>query len=213
MLAPPGWAKFSPCFAGEYKWVVPYTKWFLVGNAKLKLELSTEMTLDRAADIIPKRLIDRRKDLGPATIAALKAHEERAHTFLHSDVHIGNWYQTGAGRMGLCDWQCAGRGHWARDVAYTLSAGLSIEDRRAWERDLFAGYLEHLQDISGQKFDFDDSWAIYRQQMFHGLMNWTPTLCPTGHLPAMQNDETSLAMIERMRAAIDDLDSLGSVEF
>lgn len=201
----------DPRFTGEYKWVVPYTKWFLGGNAKLNVELSTERTLDRAADIIPPRLLARRAEIWPAAIAALKPHDERPHTFLHSDVHIGNWYQTGAGRMGLCDWQCAGRGHWARDVSYVLSTALSIEDRRAWEHDLLADYVERLQDASNQKFDYDDSWLLYRQQMFHGLMNWTPTLCPTGHLPAMQTDETSLAMIERMCAAIDDLESLDSV--
>ncbi len=198
----------DPRFAGEYKWVVPYTKWFLGGNAKLNVELSTKNTLDRAADIIPPRLLTRRKDVWPAAIAALKAHEERPHTFLHSDVHIGNWYKTNAQRMGLCDWQCAGRGHWARDVSYALSTAFRIEDRRAWERDLLAGYLERLEEVSGQKFAFDDSWTLYRQQVLHGLMNWTPTLCPTGHLPAMQTDETSLAMIERMCAAIDDLESL-----
>ena len=42
-------------------------------------------------------------------------------------------------------------------------------------------------------------------------MNWTPTLCPTRHVPAMQPEATSLAMIGRMTAAIDDLDSIGSV--
>ncbi len=198
----------DPRFTGEYKWVVPYTKWFLGGNAKLNVELSTKNTLDRAADVIPSRLIARRKDIWPATIAALKVHDERPHTFLHSDVHIGNWYKTNAGRMGLCDWQCAARGHWARDVSYTLSTALRVEDRRAWERDLLAGYLDQLQSISGQTFGAEDSWTLYRQQVLHGLMNWTPTLCPTGHLPAMQTDETSLAMIERMCTAIDDLDSL-----
>ena len=198
-------------FSAEYKWVVPYTKWFLGGNAKLDVELSTEKTMDRAANIIPSRLLARRKDIWPATIAALKPHDERPHTFLHSDVHIGNWYKTGAGRMGLCDWQCAGRGHWARDVSYALSTALRIEDRRAWERDLLSGYIEQLQEFSGEKFGFEDSWTLYRQQMLHGLMNWTITLCPNGHLPAMQTDETSLALIERMCAAIDDLESLDAV--
>jgi hypothetical protein len=37
---------------------------------------------------------------------------------------------------------------------------------------------------------------------------WTPTLCHSEHLPSMQSDETSLCMIERMTAAIDDLDAV-----
>ena len=49
--------------------------------------------------------------------------------------------------------------------------------------------------------------------MFHALLNWTPTLCPSEKLPAaMQTEEMSLTMIERMTAAIDDLDSIDSFE-
>ena len=76
----------DPRFADEYKWIAPYNKWFLGGNAKLNVELSTHMVFDRAADIIPKRLLQRRKEVWPATLAALRVHEERAHTFLHADV-------------------------------------------------------------------------------------------------------------------------------
>ena len=71
-------------------------------------------------------------------------HQSEPNVFLHSDVHIGNWYQSGLGRMGLCDWQCPSRGHWSRDVAYAISAALTVENRRSWERDLLARYLERL---------------------------------------------------------------------
>ena len=37
-----------------------------------------------------------------ATLAATPIHERAPSVLLHSDVHIGNWYQTDAGRMGLC---------------------------------------------------------------------------------------------------------------
>jgi hypothetical protein len=36
----------------------------------------------------------------------------------------------------LYDWQGIGAGGWALDLSYALSAGLDIEDRRNWERDL-----------------------------------------------------------------------------
>jgi hypothetical protein len=57
---------------------------------------------------------------------------------------------------------------------------------------------------------FDDAWLNYRRQIPHALLMWTPTLCHSDLLPHMQSDETSLAMIERMCAAIDDLDSIGA---
>jgi hypothetical protein len=40
----------------------------------------------------------------PAARRALAMHEREPRTLLHSDVHLGNWYVTGDGRMGLCDW-------------------------------------------------------------------------------------------------------------
>jgi aminoglycoside phosphotransferase (APT) family kinase protein len=65
-------------------------------------------------------------------------------TYLHGDVHPGNWYVTGDGRLGLYDWQLSVRGGPARDLAYALSTHLSIEQRRAWERDLLDRYLVRL---------------------------------------------------------------------
>ena len=201
----------DPRFESDFKWVARFTRWFMGGVTKFQVDESTELTLTQAADYIPDRLLARRDEVWPATMASLRIHDEQAETFLHSDVHIGNWYQTAQGRMGLCDWQCAGRGHWARDLAYALSGALTIEDRRAWETELVRRYIDRFAAVSGHALDFDDAWTYYRQQMFQALLNWTPTLCPSEHVPAtMQTEETSLCMIERMTAAIDDLDALDS---
>jgi hypothetical protein len=195
---------------GSFKWVAPYTKWFTGGVKKFRIDHYNDAALTEAAGVIPAALLKRRDQIWPATVSALKVHQERPSTFLHSDVHVGNWYRTAAGRMGLCDWQCAARGHWSRDVAYVLSAGLQIDDRRAWEKDLVLRYLDRLEQACGRRFEFADSWDLYRQQMLHALLMWTPTLCHSEHLPSMQPEAASLAMIERMTAAIDDLDSIGS---
>ena len=146
----------------------------------------------------------------PAILRAVAVHETRPRSFLHSDVHIGNWYLTDAGRMGLCDWQCPSKGHWSRDVAYALAAALRPDDRRAWERDLLERYLQRLSEATGEAFEFEDSWRLYRQQMLHALWMWTITLCHSPLLPSMQPEETSLAMIERIALAMSDLDSLDS---
>jgi len=202
----------DPRFETDFKWVAQFTRWFMGGVTKLHVDVSTEQALTQAAEYIPDRLLGRRDEIWPATMAALKIHSELPETFIHSDVHIGNWYQTDKGRMGLCDWQCAGRGHWSRDLSYAISGALTIEDRRAWEEDLVRRYLARFEEVSGQAIPFDDAWTYYRQQMFHALLNWTPTLCPSEFLPAlMQTEATSIAMIQRMTAAIDDLDALDSV--
>jgi hypothetical protein len=112
--------------------------------------------------------------------------------------------------MGLCDWQCIAKGHWSRDLAYVITAALQIEDRRSWEESLVRTYADELSSVSGTKVSFDEAFLGYRRQIPHALLMWTPTLCHSDLLPHMQSDETSLAMIERMTTAIDDVDSIGA---
>jgi thiamine kinase-like enzyme len=198
----------DPRFTDAFRQVARYDRWFRGGIAKLRVDYYTDMALREAADRIPDRLLARRDEVWPATLAALDVHEQGPPTFLHSDVHIGNWYRTADGRMGLCDWQCAARGHASRDLAYVLSAALEIEDRRSWERELVRRYHERLESSAERGFDADELWRQYRRQMLHALLMWTPTLCHSEHLPDMQPEAASLCMIERMTAAIDDLESL-----
>ena len=46
----------------------------------------------------------------------------------------------------------------------------------------------------------------YRQSMFYPLSAWTFTIGRAWYQPKMQPDEISLAIIERISSAIDDLD-------
>jgi hypothetical protein len=194
----------DPRFENEWSWVTPFDRWFDGGITKLGIDKYHEEAMRQAADLIPDALMARRPELWDAAIASLEPHRSGPTTFLHSDVHIGNWYQTGDGDMGLCDWQCVNRGHWSRDLAYVITAALQVDDRRAWDEGLVRTYAEVLG------VTFDDAWLNYRRQIPHALLMWTPTLCHSDLLPHMQSDETSLAMIERMCAAIDDLDSIGA---
>ena len=194
----------------ELGWAVPFDKWFKGGITKLGIDKYHEEAMLQAADLIPDRLMGQRPQLWDAAIASLEPHVNGPTTFLHSDVHIGNWYQTGDGHMGLCDWQCIARGHWSRDLAYAITAALRVEDRRNWDEELVRTYAEELGAVSGEPVGFDEAWLGYRRQIPHALLMWTPTLCHSDLLPHMQSDETSLAMIERMTAAIDDVDSIGA---
>lgn len=194
----------DPRFETDWSWVTPFDRWFNGGITKLGIDKFHEEAMLQAADRIPARLMGRRPELWDAAIASLRPHVEGPTTFLHSDVHIGNWYQLPDGRMGLCDWQCVGRGHWGRDLAYAITAALTVENRRNWEEGLVRTYAEVLG------VTFDEAFLAYRQQIPHALLMWTPTLCHSDLLPHMQSDETSLAMIERMTAAIDDVDSIAA---
>jgi len=199
----------SPRFNSDLKWVVPYVNFFGAGE-RVGLRECHEQAMIKAEAVIPSDVTKRRSEIWPLTIKALDLHRRAPHTLIHSDVHLGNWYVSGQGRLGLCDWQCLGKGHWARDVAYALSTTISIADRRAWERDLLRRYLAQMQEGCGLSINIDEAWHLYREQIVLALMMWTPTLVHTRTTPDMQPEEMSLEMIKRMTAAMSDLRSLES---
>jgi hypothetical protein len=198
----------DPRLDTELRWLADYPTWFRVGSQKMRTEHYTTKALERAASVIPRTVLDRRAELWPAIVDTVHVHERGPRSFLHSDVHIGNWYRTDEGAMGLCDWQCPSKGHWSRDVAYAISTALRSEDRREWERDLVDRYLERLQELAGVRVPASEAWDHYRQQMLHALWMWTITLCHSPFLPNMQPDDTSMEMISRITTAMADLDSL-----
>ena len=114
--------------------------------------------------------------------------------------------------MGLSDWQAFGRGHWARDVAYTLGTALPVETRRARENDLLRYYLERLAHHGGPTIPFDEAFRHYRAQVLGALAYWTLTYRPTAAMPDMQPAETTEVFIHRLGTAADDLDALAAVE-
>ena len=195
----------------RYRWLAGYPRWFTIGSEKMGTEYYTHKAFEAAAHVIPAKILARRADVWPATMRGLALHETEPQGLIHSDVHVGNWYRTGSGQMGLCDWQCLSRGHWSRDFAYAVTASLTRDDRRNWERDLLARYIERFAEKTGVKPDFDLSFLRYRQQIPHALAMWTITLCHSRLLPSMQPEATTLTMIERITTAMGDLDSIDSI--
>ena len=200
----------DPTLGERYRWIARYPRWFRIGADKMHTAHYTHKAFDAAAHVIPAGIMSRRDEVWPATIRALAVHESESEGLLHSDVHIGNWYQTGEGKMGLCDWQCLSRGHWSRDFANAVTAALTPEDRRNWERDLLTRYIERFAERAGIRPDFERSFLHYRQQILHALAMWTITLCHSPLLPNMQPEDTTLTMISRITTAMADLDSLDS---
>ncbi len=163
-----------------------------------------------AEAVIPAKLFSQQNRIWPATLACVAAHSYLPRSYVHSDVHLKNWYIAAGDTMGLNDWQCSCRGNWGRDVAYCISTAFQPEDRRRFERDLIKHYLEQLRALGAEAPSFDEAWKIYRQQLFSALAWWTGTLGQPPEAPKMQPADTSLEFIRRMTTAIDDLDALGS---
>jgi aminoglycoside phosphotransferase (APT) family kinase protein len=87
-------------------------------------------------------------------------HGQVSSTLIHSDVHLRNWYISPEGKMGLTDWQATCRGHWSRDLAYTIVCAVPVNVRRSVEKELIAYYLDRVGAYGGQPASFDEAWLI-----------------------------------------------------
>ncbi len=199
----------SSRFGADLQWIPPYESFHRLGELN-GTHLGHDQAMVAAEHVIPPDVTARRAEIWTMAERGLALHAEEPRTLIHSDVHLGNWYITGAGRMGLCDWQCVSTGSWSRDFAYALSTIMDVPDRRACERDLLRRYLERLAEFGGPMIDFDHAWTLYRQQTFAALLMWTPTLCHPPTMPDMQPEAMSLEMIRRITAAMSDLDAFDS---
>ena len=113
--------------------------------------------------------------------------------------------------MGLMDWQCCVRGHWSRDLVYAITTSLSVENRRAWEKQLVEYYLEQLAANGVPPVSMERAMQLYKTQLFPTLAFWTGTLTPAPGSPDMQPVETSIKFIHRITHAMDDLDALRAI--
>lgn len=181
---------------------------FFHATVRNGLEAMHDAAMERARDVIPPRVSAQRAHIWRMAEASLALHSQSPRTVIHSDVHLGNWYITRDGVMGLSDWARVCRGHWGRDLAYALMTVLDIPDRRAWEHELIARYCAKFSEVSGQSVTLADAWRAYKQLAPLALLMWTPTLCPPPTLPDMQPESTSMEMIRRITAAMDDHDVL-----
>ena len=157
-----------------------------------------------AEPAIPPGLFARRADVWPAVQAAFETQRTREPVLTHNDSHIDNWFPTPAGDLRLGDWQIVARGDLAFDLALILSTSPTVEDRRAWERELIALYVEELALNGGPELDAGQVFDRYRAQLPAVLAWWTPTLARAVDFD-FHDHEGTLEIIKRITTAIDDL--------
>lgn len=176
--------------------------------ATFHLEESCEAGVDASQAFLPPELFARREEIWPATLQSLERLRELPLTLCHGDVHLKNWYLCDDGRIGLGDWGVAHRGHWSRDLAYTLTTALTIADRQAWEADLIAYYLDRLAAEGGPRVSIDAAMQAYRLSLPSAFAFWTLTLKPDPAFPDMQPPATAEVFIERIGQAMADHNAL-----
>jgi hypothetical protein len=119
---------------------------------------------------------------------------------VHGDPHIGNMFLDNEGRPCFVDWQLVQRGPWYLDVGYHLASALTVQDRRANERELVTLYLDRLAAGGVNVPSTTDIWQGLRQGFLHGFYLWAITLKVE---PAITSE-----LLERLGSAVDDHDGL-----
>jgi thiamine kinase-like enzyme len=176
--------------------------------ATFHLEESCSAGVEASEDFLPPELYARRGEIWPATLLSLERLRDLPLTLCHGDVHLKNWYQCDDGRIGLGDWGVTHRGHWSRDLAYTLTTALTIADRQACEGDLIAYYLDRLAAEGGPRVTLDFAMRAYRLSLPSAFAFWTLTLKPDPAFPDMQPAATAKVFIERIGQAMADHDAI-----
>ncbi|CAG9955761.1 unnamed protein product [Clonostachys rosea f. rosea IK726] len=166
-----------------------------------------------AKGVIPARLFEREDEIWPATLKSVERNYSLPPTIVHGDVHLGNWYITPEGHMGLTDWQAMARGHWSRDLAYVMGTAVPTESRRLWEQEIVELYVAELEKAGGPKTSVEEAWLELRRQSLGALAYWTLTLTPSEAMPDMQTEAASLDFIGRICALMDDHDVLDAFDF
>ncbi|RYC96059.1 hypothetical protein BFJ63_vAg933 [Fusarium oxysporum f. sp. narcissi] len=166
-----------------------------------------------AKSVIPPRLFARQNEIWPCTLKSVERNAALPATVVHGDVHLGNWYITPDGHMGLTDWQTVARGHWSRDLAYVLGTAVRAEKRRQWEYEMVEMYVSELRKHGGPSVSVEEAWLELRRQSLGVLTYWTLTLTPSENLPDMQTEEACLCFIGRICTMMDDHEVLDAFDF
>jgi hypothetical protein len=119
---------------------------------------------------VPKVFHDRERFLH--AMARMQARGARqAQVILMGDAHLGNLYFEPDDTPGFLDFQSR-IAPWSQEIAYFLGAALDIIDRRTWEKELIAHYLNELTRHGISAPSFDEGYRAYSEQLLFGLFVW-----------------------------------------
>ena len=122
-------------------------------------------------------------------------------SIVHGDSHQGNSYLRPDGTRIRIDWQLVRKGRPWRDLTYFMVGALTIEERRASERQLLKHYREALVATGAQDVASDeDIWDSYRHWPIYGCQAWLANMDEWG--------QTGYPMNERFFTALQDLDTV-----
>jgi hypothetical protein len=168
---------------------------------------TTDLFLDGLGHLIPADDAATVRACGTVIERWLLARSDRF-GLVHGDYRLDNLLFPADGSAGVVavDFQTLSLALPARDLAYFLGTSLSVEDRRAHERDLVAAYHAALTSYGVADYSLEDCWDDYRLAMIQGPLV-SIFGCAYG-TRTERGDQMFAVMIARSCAAIRDLDTL-----
>jgi hypothetical protein len=163
-------------------WGVDFVKQFLDGPV---------------GDAVPAQVRDAQRTYN-AFWALQPLYQKGPFCLLHGDPHLGNSFVTTNDELGILDWQIYIAGPWAHDVSYSLVGGLSVDDRRRFERELLQLYLAKMRSNGVTAIEDQAAWDEYCGFIAYGYWVWVRAP------PAQQPIKNNIAMSERYGAAMAD---------
>ena len=168
---------------------------------------TTELFLDGLGDLVAPEDRQTLRDCVDPIGPWLLARSERF-GLVHGDYRLDNLLFPPDGGAGVVavDWQTLSLALPARDLAYFLGTSLSVEDRRAHERDLVAAYHQALTSYGVADYSLEECWDDYAFAMVQGPLVATFG-CAYG-TRTERGDRMFAAMVTRACTAIRDLGTL-----
>jgi aminoglycoside phosphotransferase (APT) family kinase protein len=184
-------------------WVEPFRAW--TGMAT-----GIDIGIKRAGETIPAVVqeLSGEQIEGDLWAKYLATVNDVAPTLLHGDPHIGNTCVLPDDDVGFLDWQVLRRGSFSLDLGYFLQGAVTVDDRRASEKQLVDEYHAALELSDAERPSRAETWLRYRASVAHGLTMWLATAASN----TWQRPEVSLALAQRYAAAFEDLDTMSAID-
>jgi hypothetical protein len=134
-------------------------------------------------------------------LSAYEREQTGPRCLVHGDAHQGNSFLRANGERVWVDWQLVRKGTPWRDVSYFIVGALTVEERRASDRDLLAHYRDCLMRTGAEGVDDQDAaWEHFRRWPAYGMQSWLGNIDHWG--------QSGVEMVKRVWAAAEDFDTI-----
>jgi hypothetical protein len=169
-------------------------------------EMGWPLFLERYEAQLPARCLRWCEQFVAGVTDWIGTHLDDPVTLVHGDFRLDNLFFTDDGSMAVIDWQLAMRAPGQTDVVYFCANNLTVEDRRASERELLVRYVDglHRAGVPADEVTFDGVWRGYLEGLVFYASSFGASLLTID--PANERGAALFdALVRRTFAAVDDL--------